>query len=109
MASHDSIRAVKRFMTDCGTKEGIEISTAVDVYDNGDKIHTGEAGVVFSYSYGYGQYSVSILWCFDDYVMRKLGLHGTYNTNFQRFSYSDGSLIILDDRLEIIISKGEKC
>lgn len=105
MGTESSVSAVKRFMNDCAAKDGTKIITAIDVFENGEMIHTGKGEVYCSYNHGYMQYSVSILWSFDDYVMRKLGLHGTYNTNYQSFSYSDGLLVVEDDDLKICISK----
>lgn len=106
MGTESGIRSVKAFMSDCKAKDGAKIAAWVTAADNGEIIHSGAAEVFCSYNFGYMQYSVSILWSFDDLVMRKLGLRGVYNTNFQGFSYSDGNLVIEDDSIEILISKG---
>lgn len=102
----NSIHAVKRFMSYCDAKDGTEIPVAVKAYENSELIHNGKALLYCSYNHGYMQYETSIQWSFDDYVMRQLGLHGTYNTNFQLYSYSDGHLTVEDGNTSIIITKG---
>lgn len=99
------INAIKNFMSYCKVTDGLGIKTSVKVYDNAKLIHKGYADVYCSYDVGYAQYRVTIIWSFDDAVMRKMGLHGSYNTNFQDFIYSNGLLTIMANNIEINISK----
>ena len=105
MDKHESINAIKDFMSYCKVTDGIEIKAEVEVYDDTELIHQGLANVYCSYDVGYMQYRVTIIWAFDDNVMRKMGLHGSYNTNYQEFMYSAGLLTIISDNIEINISK----
>ncbi|MBR7008378.1 MAG: hypothetical protein IKH90_07100 [Ruminococcus sp.] len=105
MDKNISISAIKDFMSYCKAKEGIEIKAEVEVYDDTELIHQGSADVYCSYDVGYMQYRVTIIWCFDDAVMKKMGLHGSYNTNFQEFTYTSGVLTIIDNNIKINISK----
>lgn len=71
MDKHESINAIKDFMNYCKVTDGIEIKAEVEVYDDTELIHQGLANVYCSYDVGYMQYRVTIIWAFDDNVMRK--------------------------------------
>ncbi len=101
----ERINAIKEFMSYSKVTDAIKIEASVEVYDDGNLIHKGNADVYCSYEVSYMQYSVTIIWSFDDAVMRKMGLHGSYNTNYQDFVYSNGLLTVIADNIEIIISK----
>ena len=107
MDKHESINAIKDFMSYCKVTDGIEIKAEVEIYYDTKLIHQGSANVYCSYDVGYMQYRVTIIWAFDDNVMRKMGLHGSYNTNYQEIMYSNGLLTIIADNIKINISKGK--
>lgn len=107
MDKHESINVIKDFMSYCKVTDGIEIKAEVEIYYDTKLIHQGSANVYCSYDVGYMQYRVTIIWAFDDNVMRKMGLHGSYNTNYQEFMYSNGLLTIIADNIKINISKGK--
>ncbi len=93
-------------MNYCKVTDGIErLKQRLRFYDDTELIHQGLANVYCSYDVGYMQYRVTIIWAFDDNVMRKMGLHGSYNTNYQEFMYSAGLLTIISDNIEINISR----
>ena len=100
-----SINSIKDFMAYCKVTDGIEIVVNAEINKKNKIIHQGIANIYCSYDVGYRQYRVAIIWDFDDDLMREIGLHGSYNTNYQRFSYSSGVLTIHDADFDINIYK----
>lgn len=54
-----------------------------------------------SYDVRYMQYSIAIEWNTSDEVMRDLGLHAAYNTNFQTMKIEQNALIIIGNNYRI--------
>lgn len=63
-------------------------------------IHMG-----ISYHYDYMDYRISLFWEEDNNQVdySSLGLHGYYSTNFQEFSFSNGTLVFTDGTNKITI------
>lgn len=57
----------------------------------------------FYYEAGYMQQVVEIDWIVTNTVMDSLGLHSTYNTNFQRFELDEKTLIIRSGDISIYL------
>ncbi len=102
----EDIIAIKDFMEYCKVTDGNSLEVIIAVSKKNTTIYQGTANVYFMYDVGYMQYRITIDWSFDDSKMHGLGLHGSYNTNFQDFSYANGLLTIRDGSVIINISKG---
>lgn len=104
----EDISAVKNFIDVlCYKKEGVFIGLYVEAFVNDKVVYQGVTNCSFSYNYGYSQYAISIDWNLSNEVMTNLGLHGSYNTNFQKMEFSGDSLIIESDDCRIILSRKE--
>ena len=102
----EDISAVKRFMDMlCYKNEGVIIGLYVEATVNGKVVYQGVASCSFSYNYGYSQYAISIDWNLSNEVMTNLGLHGSYNTNFQKIKFSGESLVIIGENYRITIKE----
>lgn len=90
MDRFESLRAVKEAI------DGESFSDRVDilVQNLNQQYLYSDVNVSISYNIGYMQMDVDIVWE-DDTKQRDystLGLHGRYNSNFQEFSCSNGTL-----------------
>lgn len=102
----DSIISVKKFEEIIGyKKEGAPIKLHIEAVVNGKMIYQETTNCYISYDSGYEQYTVSIGWDIPDEVMLNLGLHGSYNTNFQTMTVENNSLIIKDSCYQISLCK----
>ena len=100
-----SIEAIKAFKTIIDyKKDGTLINLYVSAKANGKNVYKDYAKCAFSYQAGYMQYSVTIDWQINNAAMQALGLHGSYNTNFQTMKFVDNSLQIKDDKSTIVLS-----
>lgn len=79
---------------------GIPFFTEVEAVNEDENIlYDRITECVISEDVGYAQLRITISWSLNDKEFRGLGLHASYNTNFQDFSYDGQSLIIdADDR-----------
>lgn len=74
------------------------ITTVVVKNQTGDTIYKNKAVCTFSEEVGYNQLTLSIDWKISDAEAKRLGLYGSYNTNYQEFRYDDMALIITNNR-----------
>ena len=62
-----------------------------------------------SFDHGYQQYDFQIDWTYSDDVLVRNNMRRGYNTNFQKFEHlvESNELLIIDQNIKIIISKGD--
>ncbi len=102
----DSITAVREFEQIIGyKKEGTFIKLYTEAVVDGRVIRQGNEDCRISYNIGYEQYNVAINWNMSDTVMHNLGLHGSYNTNYQTMTVKKNALIIKGDGYQIRLWK----
>lgn len=102
----EDISAVKGFLDMlCYKNEGVCIGLYVEAFVNNKVVYQGVTNCSFSYDYGYSQYAISIDWNLSNEVMTNLGLHGSYNTNFQKIKFSGESLVIIGENYRITIKE----
>lgn len=100
--SDKSFRAVKKAISD--TEHYFDNKDVFVSVDN--KVFCyHDVYVAIYYNIGYMQMDVQIIWEDDKEQIsyKKLNLHGTYNTNFQDFSFEDNCLIWKDGNNTISI------
>lgn len=104
----EDISAVKGFMDMlCYKTEGVFIGLYIEATVNDKVVYQGVASCSFSYNYGCSQYAISIDWDLSNEVMTNLGLHGSYNTNFQIMKFSGESLTIIGGNYRITIKEND--
>ena len=98
----DNIRSVKEFEKIINyKKEGAPVKLYVAAVVD-DKIVYQENTICYiSYDVRYMQYSIAIEWNTSDEVMKGLGLHAAYNTNFQTMKIEQNTLIIIGNNYRI--------
>jgi len=105
----DSIDAIKDFKQIVNyKKESTCIILNVEAVVNGVIVYQGNTDCKIFYDAGYEQYEVNVNWNISDEVMSNLGLHGSYNTNYQKMKTENNSLFIVGDNYCIKLSKYEK-
>ncbi len=75
-------------------KEGTFIDLYVEACVNNRLVYKKLTPCRFSYVTCYEQYDVYIDWDIDNDVMQSLGLHGSYNTNYQDMKCTNETLVI---------------
>ena len=102
MKKYDSMNAIKKAIGDDGLFAG-KINAIVE--HGNDTYQYSNIYLKILYNVSYMQMDVDIVWEDDttqvDY--KTLGLHGSYNTNFQEFSFSNGFLQWFDGDKKIMI------
>lgn len=86
-------------------KEGTIDKLYVEAKVNGEVLYNAMAECRFFYDAGYMQQVVEIDWNMNDAEMKKLNLHGGYNTNFQKFELRRNSLILHDKNITIMLTQ----
>lgn len=98
----DDILAVKEFISIIRySKEGTPITLFIEASVNKKIVYQQNTTCYIAYDASYMRFNVSIDWCVSNVVMTSLGLHGSYNTYYQRMSISNNSLIIKGDNYQI--------
>lgn len=92
---------------------GTEIELNVIALKSSDSkvLYDDKTLCTISYNTPYMQSEVGITWNINENSVKELGLHYTYNTNFQKMSVKDSNLIIENNNgITIILKKGiEQC
>lgn len=102
----DDIRAIKDFIECIRYKKDSTFVKLNVIAKNSDlTVYEEETNCIFSYEAGYQQYRVNIDWNVSDTVMHNIGLHASYNTNFQRFRFEENTLYIAAGNIEIFLRK----
>lgn len=82
-------------------KTGDILNAHVVALNDGELIYDDWTEISISYDVGYQQYAVNITWNMNEATSRSLGLHLSYNTNYQRFLFEENILKIMNgDNLE---------
>lgn len=68
-------------------KTGHLLSAHVIAIKDGKVIYDEVCEISISYHVGYEQYEIYISWNLNDAAVHSLGLHLSYNTNFQEFCF----------------------
>lgn len=81
--------------------EGTRIDLHVEATVNNKIVYQDNTPCYIAYDFGYEQCKITIDWKISNDVMLNLGLHGAYNTNFQRMKLKNNSLIIIGSNYSI--------
>jgi hypothetical protein len=106
-ASHSSFDAVDKLVRENrksnSNSSSLHCKATISVIGSETNIYES-VGIHFSYNVGYQQWEVSIDWEDDNTSPEytELDLHPGYNTNFQKFKYSNGKLEWNDDSNRIV-------
>lgn len=98
----DNIRTVKEFERIINyKKEGTPVKLYVAAVVDDKNVYQKNTICYISYDVRYMQYSIAIEWNTSDEVMKDLGLHAAYNTNFQTMKIEQNALIIIGNNYRI--------
>lgn len=98
----DNIRTVKEFERIINyKKEGTPVKLYVAAVVDDKNVYQKNTICYISYDVRYMQYSIAIEWNTSDEVMKGLGLHAAYNTNFQTMKIEQNALIIIGNNYRI--------
>lgn len=85
-------------------KTGHILNAHVMAIADGEIIYDGWNEIVITQNVGYDQYAVDVNWNMNEAARSKLGLHLSYNTNFQQFVFEENVLKIMNgNNLEVHI------
>lgn len=101
----DKIIAIAKFLENNDLHYSRIFKTRVIAQKHGRVIYDDETECTIVEDTRYMQIVLNILWNAVDAVWRNLGLHGTYNTNFQNFKLQDEDLLVTAEQYKIIIKK----
>ena len=102
MSRDSSMRALKNAI---GGREFFWGKATVTVLNNKEEYIYSNIDIRVTYNCGYMQLNLDVLWENDTTQIsyKELGLHGTYNTNFQSFSYLNDLLKWTDNENTIYL------
>lgn len=102
----DSIQAITNFKNFIGYRiYGTGVLLLITAYKDACTIYKDVTECYIYDDVNYGQLRITIEWCIDDEVIKGLGLHRAYNTNFQRMYFDGEKLSIYNDNIEIVLEK----
>lgn len=104
--TNPSFKNVRKFIEAWGsTSDTFCVTTDVYVTKNKQTYDYNDITVQINYHYGTEDYEVLIYWEEDEDAdnYKKLGLHGTYSTNFQKFTFSD-ALKFTDGKCKVTVT-----
>ena len=105
---NDSILSIRDFKEIIGyEREGTYIRLFVSAMVDYETVYEEYTDCIISYQAGYADYVVKIDWNVSNTVMRALGLHAQYSTNFCEMECDGCSLIVRFENGEITLSKGK--